>query len=124
MLLRSSLLDNAFDRESAPLQNFAQRFYYTACLVKPDIERPWGGAGAYDDCFLAFMQRLGDKLPDLAQLAIPDLQRIFQVLHDPIIRHAKHLLWGQAFGACPLCSDNLASSAGDKGFTLFRWSIY
>ena len=49
MLLRSSLLDNAFDRESAPLQNFAQRFYYTACLVKPDIERPWGGAGAYDE---------------------------------------------------------------------------
>ena len=72
MLFCSSLLDNAFDRESAPLQNFAQRFYYAACLVKPDIEWPWGGAGAYDDCFLAFMQRLREPFRTFSHHAVHD----------------------------------------------------
>ena len=55
-----------------------------------------------DRAALEVLGGLGDKLPDLTQLAVPDLQRIFQVLHDPIIRHAKHLLQGQAWGLPPV----------------------
>ncbi len=35
---------------------------------------------------------LRDKLSNLAQFAVPDLQSVLQILDYPIIRHAKHLL--------------------------------
>ena len=54
-----------------------------------------------DRAALEVLGGLGDKLPDLTQLAVPDLQRIFQVLHNPIIRHAKHLLSEAGFWSLP-----------------------
>ena len=42
------------------------------------------------------LRRLRDQLPDLAQLSIPDLQRILKILDYPIIRHSFRLLWGRS----------------------------
>ena len=40
-----------------------------------------------DRAALEVLGGVRDKLPDLAQFAVPDIQSVLQILNDPVIRH-------------------------------------
>ena len=55
MSFGATFLNDSLDGISAVIQNLLDGLYNAIGLIEKDVERPWGGAGGYDNRFFPFL---------------------------------------------------------------------